>query len=178
LSAIETSGIWLLCPLLPTLQASTPSLIRSVTSGSLLGMPDRNHNLVWPWQKYLILNFRRSLPGRAPYPGTWPLNFRRSSTRIVQGLGTSDCKTELCTRHIPANPSIDERAQPQIAVERFDVLDFRWSLANPRLQSCAKALYIRTLKSCTPKTKLFCVAAMAADRKFPSFIVISLLAFT
>jgi hypothetical protein len=55
----------------------------------------------------------------------------------VQGRGTSDCKTELCTRHILASPSIDRRAQPQIAVERFAVLDFRGSLADPRLQSDA-----------------------------------------
>jgi hypothetical protein len=58
----------------------------------------------------------------------------------LQGLGTSDCKTELCTRHILANSSIDRRAQPQIAVERFAVLDFRRSLANPRLQSDAPRL--------------------------------------
>jgi hypothetical protein len=56
---------------------------------------------------------------------------------LLQGLGTSDCKTELCARHILANSSIDRRAQPQIAVERFAVLDFRRSLANPRLQSDA-----------------------------------------
>jgi hypothetical protein len=46
----------------------------------------------------------------------------------LQGLTTSDCKAELCTRHILANSSIDRRAQPQIAVERFTVLDFRRSL--------------------------------------------------
>jgi hypothetical protein len=34
----------------------------------------------------------------------------------VQGLGISDGKTELHTRHLAANSSIDRRAQPQIAV--------------------------------------------------------------
>jgi hypothetical protein len=61
---------------------------------------------------------------------------------MLQGLGTSDCKTELCTRHILANSSIDRRAQPQIAVEQFAVLDFRLSLGNPRFAiGCVKALY-------------------------------------
>jgi hypothetical protein len=55
----------------------------------------------------------------------------------LQGLGTFDCKTELCTRHMLANSSIDRRARPQIAVERFAVLDFRRSLANLHLQSDA-----------------------------------------
>ena len=59
----------------------------------------------------------------------------------LQGLGTSDCKTELCTRHLVANSSIDRRAQPQIAVERFAVLEFRRSLAIGTLAiGCAKAL--------------------------------------
>jgi hypothetical protein len=40
----------------------------------------------------------------------------------LQGLSTSDCKTELCTRYILANSSIDRRAQPQIVVKRFAVL--------------------------------------------------------
>jgi hypothetical protein len=65
------------------------------------------------------------------------LDSARHSMLDVQGLGTSDCKTELCTRHILANSSIDRRAQPQIAVERFAVLDFCRSLANLRLQSDA-----------------------------------------
>src|ERR1700728_3938266 len=55
----------------------------------------------------------------------------------VQGLGTSNCKTELCTRYILANSSIDRRAQPQVAVERYAVLDFRRPLVNPHLQSDA-----------------------------------------
>jgi hypothetical protein len=63
--------------------------------------------------------------------------------RHIQGLGTSDCKTELCTGHILANSNIDRRAQPQIAVERFAVLDFLRSLANPTLAiGCVKALEI------------------------------------
>jgi hypothetical protein len=33
----------------------------------------------------------------------------------IQGLGTYDCKTELCTHHLVANSSVDRRAQPQIA---------------------------------------------------------------
>ena len=45
--------------------------------------------------------------------------------QISGGLGTSDCKAELCTRHILANSSIDRRAESQIAVERLAVLDFR-----------------------------------------------------
>jgi hypothetical protein len=53
----------------------------------------------------------------------------------LQGLSTSDCKTELCTRHILANSSLDQRAQPQTAIERFAVLDLRRSLPNPRSQS-------------------------------------------
>jgi hypothetical protein len=60
---------------------------------------------------------------------------------LILGLGTFDCKTALCTRHILANSSIDRRAQPQVAVERFAVLDFRRSLVNSHLAiGCAKAL--------------------------------------
>ena len=65
------------------------------------------------------------------------LDSARHSMLDVQGLGTSDCKTELCTRHILANSSIDRRAQPQVAVERFAVFDFRRSLVNPHSQSDA-----------------------------------------
>jgi hypothetical protein len=55
-----------------------------------------------------------------------------SGTKLLDGVLAS-CKTELCTRHKLANSSFDGRTQPQIAVERFAVLDLRWSLPNPRL---------------------------------------------
>jgi len=55
----------------------------------------------------------------------------------LQALGTSDCKTDLCARHLVANSSIDRRAQPQIAVELSAVLEFRRSLPIERLQSDA-----------------------------------------
>jgi hypothetical protein len=58
----------------------------------------------------------------------------------------SDRKTELYTRHIPANSSIDRRAQPQVAIERFAVLDFRQFLPNPRLQSDASRSRARMKK--------------------------------
>ena len=78
-----------------------------------------------------------------------PVHARRMHKPVekstVQGLGKSDCKTKLCTRHILANSSIDRSAQPQIAVERFAVLDFRPSLPNPRLQSDAPRPCIASL---------------------------------
>jgi hypothetical protein len=53
-------------------------------------------------------------------PATWLRHILPWCTRIraqgpgpitvIQGLGTSDCKTELCTRHLVANSSIDRRA--------------------------------------------------------------------
>jgi hypothetical protein len=51
--------------------------------------------------------------------------------QYLQGLGTFDCKTALCIRYILANSSIDRRAQPQVAVERFAVLDFRRTPVTP-----------------------------------------------
>ena len=53
-------------------------------------------------------------------------------------LGTSDCKTEpFVHAKLVANSSIDRRAQPQIAVERFAVSEFRRPLPIGRLQSDA-----------------------------------------
>jgi hypothetical protein len=46
-------------------------------------------------------------------------------------------RLNFCTRHLVVNSSIDRRVQPQIAVEPFAVLEFRWSLAIGRLQSDA-----------------------------------------
>src|SRR4051794_27972668 len=53
----------------------------------------------------------------------------------VQGLGASDCKTELYKRHVLADSVINLIHQRTIAVERFVVLDFHPSLPNARLQS-------------------------------------------
>jgi hypothetical protein len=57
-------------------------------------------------------------------------------------LAHSIARLNFVHRHVVANSSIDRRAQPQIADERFAVLEFRRSLAIGRLQSDApKALY-------------------------------------
>jgi hypothetical protein len=45
------------------------------------------------------------------------------------------CKTQLYKRHVLADSGINLIHQRTIAVERFAVLDFRWFLANARLQS-------------------------------------------
>jgi hypothetical protein len=46
----------------------------------------------------------------------------------------ADCKTQLYKRHVLADSGINLIHQQTIAVERFAVLDFRWSLPNARLQ--------------------------------------------
>ena len=56
---------------------------------------------------------------------------------VYRALVHPIARLALCTRRILANSSIDQRAQLQIAVERFAVLDFRRSPPIPRLQSDA-----------------------------------------
>ena len=47
----------------------------------------------------------------------------------------SGCKTQLYKRHVLADSGINLIHQRTIAVERFVILDFHWSLPNARLQS-------------------------------------------
>jgi hypothetical protein len=44
------------------------------------------------------------------------------------------CKAQLYIRHVLADSGINLIHQRTIAVERFTVLDFHWSLPNARLQ--------------------------------------------
>jgi hypothetical protein len=55
---------------------------------------------------------------------------------IIQGLGTSDCKTELCTRHLVANSGIDRRAPNH----RSPLSDSLVSSYRTLAIGCAKAL--------------------------------------
>src|SRR3984957_8081505 len=79
----------------------------------------------------------------------------------VQGLGTSDCKIEVCTRHLLANSSIDRRAQPQTAVERFAALHFHRHL----VIRCAKPLHMWSTGILKPPVSQYAVIIEQSNRK-------------